>query len=204
MSLIFTRNFDTELEDPSLAAPKGPSPEEIEEIRREAFEAGRAQGRAEGVQEAAETLEARREAALERIVPALLGFLGDRDAHDQAIEAQFFDFAISVCEKVFPELLENQAHHRALAQLRRGLRMALGSRKIRVIMAPVDRDLLKADLEALSRQNDGEPRLQISTDQRLGSGDVRIEWDHGGLDYSFAALCSEILEALRRARPRNA
>ena len=203
MSLIFTRNFDAELEERSPTVPKGPSAEEIEEIRRAAFEAGRAQGRAEGVQEAAETLEARREAALERIVPGLLSFLGERDAHDQAIEAQFFDFAISVCEKVFPELLESQAHHRALAQLRRGLRMALGSRKIRVFMAPVDRELLKADLEALSRQNDGEPRLQISTDQRLGSGDVRIEWDHGGLDYSFAALCSEILEALRRARPRN-
>lgn len=204
MSLIFTRNFDTEAERPAQAAPKGPSAEEIEEIRRAAFEAGVAQGRAEGLAEAQETLDARRQAALEQIVPSLLSFLGDRDAHDQAIEAQFFDFAISVCEKVFPELLEGQAHHRAMAQLRRGLRMALGSRQIRVIMSPVDRDLLKNDLEALSRQNESEPRLKISSDSRLGSGDIRIEWDHGGLDYSFAALCSEILEALRRARPKNA
>lgn len=204
MSAIFTRNFDLEAEEPNRPAPKGPTAEEIEEIRRNAFEAGLAQGRAEGLAEAATTLEARREAALEQLVPALLSFLGDRDAHDQAIEAQFFDFAISVCEKVFPELLEGQAHHRALAQLRRGLRMALGSRQIRVIMAPVDRELLKADLEALSRQNDSQPRLQISSDPRLGSGDVRIEWDHGGLDYSFAALCSEILEALHRSRPRTA
>jgi flagellar assembly protein FliH len=204
MSTIFTRDFDAEIEEEILVSPEEPEPlteADLEVARAEGFAAGREVGRGEGFQEALETIDGRRMELASRMEQQIRLFFTEREAHDQALEAQFVDFAISVGEKVFPELIETQSHQRSLAQIRRGLRMAMASRRLLVHLSEDAVEMLESDIRRMAESAGYDGRLDVFPDHDLEAGDVRISWDMGGLDYSFCALSNEIMEALRHARP---
>ncbi|MCP1169243.1 hypothetical protein NHG85_12040, partial [Limimaricola sp. ASW11-118] len=49
-------------------------------------------------------------------------------------------------------------------------------------------------------------RCVLRSDPALAPGDARVAWEGGQLDYSFAAICDEILDTLRaiaRAHPET-
>lgn len=204
MSRIFTRDFDAELEDETPVINEEPAPltqADIEAARDEGFASGREVGRGEGFQEALEAIDGRRLELATRMEQQIRLFFTEREAHDQALEAQFVDFAISVGEKVFPELIETQSHQRSLAQIRRGLRMAMASRRLLVHLSEDGVEMLEGDIRRMAESAGYDGRLDVFPDHDLEAGDVRISWDMGGLDYSFCALSNEIMEALRHARP---
>jgi flagellar assembly protein FliH len=205
MSGIFTRDFDAETEAEVVASvveeERVLTEADLEAARHAGFREGREAGRIEGFDQALDTLEGRRLALSERMEEAVRLFFSEREAHDQALESQFVDFAISVGEKVFPELMETQAHQRSLAQIRRGLRMAMSSRRLIVHLSEEGAEMLESDIRRLAAGAGYDGRLDVVPDRDLDAGDVRVSWDMGGLDYSFCALFNEIVEALRQARP---
>lgn len=208
MTVIFDRDFDLELahEDRQArrAARARHTPEELSEAveaaRAAGFMEGKCAGHAEGLAEAAVADGARRAAALEALGQQLPAMVRENDRHRAALEAQVLDFAITVCEQVFPELLRRRAHDRALAQVRRALTVGLGSMSLRVSLSSDALQLLHDDLDAAITQNGLQGRVELRADPALADGDARVDWDNGFLEYSFSSICDRILFALREAR----
>ncbi len=208
MTLIFDRDFDLELarEDQSarrLMRARHTDEEMFEAIaaaRNAAFLEGRTAGHAEGLAEAAAAHSARRAEALQALGPTIGELVEANDRHRAALEAQVLDFAVTVCEQVFPELLRHRAHDRVLAKVRRALEIGLGSVSLRIFLSPEALHLLREDLNAAIIENGLEGRVEIRADPALCNGDARVDWDSGFLEYSFSSICDRILCALREAR----
>jgi flagellar assembly protein FliH len=208
MSLIFNRDFDLELALEQQEARGETRPRHSAEDLAAAVAAARAEGLAEGwrsghiagLSDAAALDAARRAAALEVLVPQVQSLMAATESHRVALEAQLMDFALSICEHVFPELLTRRAHDRALAQIRRALSLGLGSTTLRVSLSADALDLLRDDLEATIAALGLEGRVELLADAGLGAGDVHVGWDDGVLEYSFSTICERILAVLRAAR----
>jgi flagellar assembly protein FliH len=208
MSLVFNRDFDLELarEDAQTRrdARARHTPEELAEAvsaaREAAFAEGRCAGHAEGLAQAAAADDARRAAILEALMPQMLSLVQAADTHRAALETQLLDFALSVCEQVFPELLKHRAHDRALAQVRRALSVGLGSATLQVSLSPEALRLLHEDLDISIAECGLQGRVEMRADPALADGDVRVTWDSGFLEYSYASICNRILRVLREAR----
>lgn len=208
MSLVFNRNFDLELaredQQTNRIARMCHTPEDlaeaVAEARIAAYAEGQSAGYAEGLSAAATSHQARCAATLDTLTPQIVSLIDAADTHRATLEAQLLDFAISVCEQVFPELLRRRAHERALAQLRRALSVGLGSATLKVALSPTAVALLRADLDRAITENGLQGRVEVCADPELCDGDVRVNWDSGTLEYSFATLCDRILNLLRDAR----
>lgn len=208
MALMFERDFDAELaqEDRQArhAARARHTPEELNEAveaaRTAGFIEGKSIGRAQGLAEAETADGARRAVALEALGQQIPAMVQENDRHRAALETQMLDFALTVCEQVFPELLRRRAHDRALAQVRRALAVGLGSVSLQVSLSSDGLQLLKDDLDTAINQHGLEGRVKLRADPMLADGDARVDWDNGFLEYSFSSICDRILCALREAR----
>lgn len=208
MKLVFNRDFDLELAHEDRQARRDArachTPEElaqaVEAARAAAFAEGRLAGHSDGLAEAAATDSARRAAALDALMPQIAALVEAADKHRAALEAQLLDFALSVCEQVFPELLRHRAHDRVLAQVRRALSVGLGSATLEVTLSPGALHLLRPDLEAAIHESGLQGRVDMRGDPDLIDGDVRVVWESGCLEYSFASISDRILRVLRDAR----
>lgn len=200
MTAVFSRDFDRETEREARIHGGRLTEADLEEIRQAAFAEGHRQGRIEAETRMREAAETRRAEALRRIRDGVDALLAGREAHERALEAHLLDYAISVGEKVLPELVSARAHQHVMSQIRRGLRMGLGSGRVRVRLNAEDRDLLGPDLDRLIRELGREGRVELLSDEGVRRGDVSVEWDRGGLAFSLTAVCEEILALLRNAR----
>lgn len=207
MSYIFDRDFDGELDHERQEAERRAracyTPEDLEaalaDARAAAFAEGHAAGRAEGIAESRASSEALRSEALGALVPQLERLIGEADRHRAALEAQVLDFTLSVCEQVFPEVL-SRSRDRALDRVRKTIGLALGSACLRIMLSERALPLLRPQIEQAARDIGLKTRVELAAEPALSEGDVRVEWDNGFMEYSFAGVCDRILSALRQAR----
>lgn len=208
MSYVFDRDFDSELDRERQEAERRAracyTPEDMEaaiaKVRAEAFRDGHTAGRAEGLAEARSSAERLRAEALGVLGPQLEQLIGAADRHRTALEAQVLDFTLSVCEQVFPEVLRSRSRERALDRVKKTIELALGSSCLRIMLSQQALPLLQPEIEQAARAIGLEARIELSADPALSEGDVRMEWDNGFMEYSFAAVCDRILTALKQAR----
>jgi flagellar assembly protein FliH len=201
MTAIFQRNFDHEADMDARGTGGLLSEAALQEIRDAAFEAGRAQGEQEAktrMRGAAETLRAQ---ALTRIGEGVARLLSDREEQERSLEAQLLDYAIAIGEKVLPDLIETRSHQHVISQIRKSVRMGLGSSRVRIRLSGQDLDLVGSDPEALGIAPEHAARVALVACDRLKPGDLEIDWDQGGLSYSFSAICEEVLTLLRKSNP---
>ncbi|WP_370161711.1 hypothetical protein [Limimaricola soesokkakensis] len=206
---IFERDFDHEIaQERQLARREAQARHTDDELlaavaaaRDEALAQGRAEGRAEAEAEARAAEDAARSAALERIAGRLGEIMAQEARHRAALEAQLLDYAATTAATVLPEIFEVHAHRRALAQIRRGLRLGLGAARLDIALPPGSQDLQR-EVEALIADRNLGARAHVTIDPELVPGDARVFWEGGNLDYSFAQICGAILSTLRAsARP---
>jgi flagellar assembly protein FliH len=208
VSYVFDRDFDRELDHERQEAERRAracyTPEDLEaalaDARAAAFAEGHAAGRAEGIAESRASSEALRAEALGALVPQLERLIGEGDRHRAALEAQVLDFTLSVCEQVFPEVLRSRSQDRALDRVKRTIGLALGSACLRIMLSERALPLLRPGIEQAARDIGLKARVELAADPALSEGEVRMEWDNGFMEYSFAGVCDRILSALRQAR----
>lgn len=208
MSYIFDRDFDRELDRERQEAERRAracyTPEDLEaalaDARAEAFREGHAAGRAEGMAESRVSSEALRAEVLGTLGPQLERLIGEADRHRAALEAQVLDFALSVCEQVFPEVLRSRSRDRALDRVKKTIELALGSATLRITLAERALPLVRPEIEQAAQAIGLKARVELAADPALPEGEVRMEWDNGFMEYSFAGVCDRILTALRQAR----
>lgn len=207
MNSVYHRDFDAELEEEARAAARARAAiytsddlsAAAESAARIAHERGLAEGHAAGEAEALARIEARRAAALEALAPKLDRMLADRLAHRAALEGQLLDFALSVCERVFPEFIAQRSATAAAEEIRRLIGLALGRPRLRIRLSPVTRDLMAPELEALTAGRLGADQTEIVADPSLAPGNAHVSWEDGFAEYSYADVCDAILDALRDA-----
>lgn len=207
MNSVYHRDFDAELEDEARAAARALAavytPDDLsaaaESAARIAHERGLAEGHAAGEAEALGRIEARRAAALEALVPRLDRMLADRLAHRAALEGQLLDFALSVCERVFPEFIAQRSAAAAAEEIRRLIGLALGRPRLRIRLSPATRDLMAPELQALTAERLGAQQTEIVADPSLAPGNAHVSWEDGFAEYSYADVCDAILDALKDA-----
>lgn len=201
MTAIFQRDFDREAEQEARTRAGRLTEAELDAIRSAAFAEGERKGRLEAEERmrgAAETLRAE---SLRELRDGLVTLLSGREAHERALETHLVDYAIAVGEKVLPELISTRAHQHVIAQIRRGLRMGLGSGRVLIRLSPEDRAILGPDLDRMIADAGPEGRVCVEVSGAVRPGDLSVTWDRGGLDYSLTAICEDILTLLRNSKP---
>lgn len=210
MSFIFDRNFDAEAE----AAARGQQVRAgaiytraefdaaVAKAHAEGLEAGLSQGRDEASQAAQQSASARQVSALEAVAPALQALYADADAHHAVLEAQMVGFALSVLRQVAPAASAALSEAEATQEARSAVRMALGAAELKLWFAPEATERASAEVHRIARQSGFGGRLEVKSDPSLAAGDVRAEWDHGVMSYSFNDICQRILGALEDSKAR--
>lgn len=209
MTLIFTRNFDDELNQEINGGVKScdcahPSQEEIDALieaaKVEAFQSGYDTGFAKGSEEVREEVDQTQAAALGEIKKELGSLFSKSDRHNAALEAQILDFTLSICEQVFPYLQHSQSHERALQQIKDMMRLALSSPYINISLSKTALPKLTPIIDGVSAELGLTSQVKIRVDGKLEDGATHIEWQNGFMDYSFDMVCERILTALKAAQ----
>lgn len=78
--------------------------------------------------------------------------------------------------------------------------MALGAAVLRIWFAPDAVESSGAEVQHAARLAGLGGRIDIKPDPDLGTGEVRAEWDHGVMAYSFKDICARILSSLGQTR----
>ncbi|WP_353475750.1 hypothetical protein PVT71_24500 (plasmid) [Salipiger sp. H15] len=210
MSFIFDRNFDAEAE----SQRRGEQPKQgaiytraefdaaVTKARNEGFEAGLKQGRDEASNAALQSNSARQTSAIEAVGPALRALFDDADHHHAVLESQMVAFALSVLRQVAPATGAALAEAEALQEARGAVRMALGSAELKLWFAPEVTETSGTEIHRIARQSGFGGRVEVKPDPALAIGDVRAEWDHGVMSYSFNDICGRILGALEDSKAR--
>lgn len=200
MTAIFQRNFDREIEHEARLGHRAITEPDIEEIRQSAFAEGKMKGRLEAEARMRASTELRRADALEAIRNEIITLVSQRETHERELEAHFLDYAMAVAEKVMPELVSSRAHQHVAMEIRRGLRMGLGSSHIKISLSARDKELIEEDLKELldSMMQDGKVSVEVSA--TAVPGDIAVAWDRGSLDSSLSGICEKILGILRKNR----
>ncbi len=172
----------------------------IKMARAEGYEDGRVSGRSEAFSSAEDNEAGRRLAALEAAAPVMLALFQDADRHHATLEAQMLGFVISVFERVAPEVVSALARPQAERGAREAIQMALGSASLRVFFPPEAAKESGDDLLRTARSSGLAGRVEVKSDPALAPGDMRAEWDHGVMEYSFNDICQRIFDALDAAR----
>lgn len=204
MQFVFDRNFDAEIDTTAGLADvrvgavftREEYDEAVEMARAEGYADGRMAGRAEAATAAEDSDAERQLTALEALAPAMVALLRDADHHHAVLEHQMLDFVASVLGQVAPQVIEGLARDQALREVEAAIRMALGSATLKVAFAPDAQKDGEAHVQRTARLSGFGGRVEVTADPALALGDVRVEWDHGVMRYSFNDICNRILGAL--------
>lgn len=209
MTYFFERNFDQERMRAGLSVgPNGDAFETDETLSRDAkeqarqhgYDDGYKQGRLDGRAELQGEKLVEEEMALGKISKCCETLYRDAERHRQTLEQEMLEFATQACEKVLPHFIHSQSSDRVLAEIRRHLRLAMGSPKLTVTISEATRERYGAKLEVALKTGSSTTEIEILVDDQLAEGDARMEWQNGMMEYSYERVCASVLDALVWAR----
>lgn len=197
-NLLFTRDFDAEIEEERRSAeavvPVYNSDDlaaAVEEARQEGFSQGLAQGMEDGRAELRAELEARRVEALEHLMPEIAALIADRETYRACLETDMAAYVRDMSEMILPELLQSLGWQRLDTEIARIIKRAVGSPTLEIRVSPVFADSFAAELSSPSDHD--EPAIRVVPDAALEPAEVCATWRNGRSRYSFAAQCRSIL-----------
>lgn len=197
-AFLFERDFDQEIEEEALSGivpegPTGPDPVLLEAIRREAFEAGRAEGHAQGLEEGRaeirDSLTARETETLEALAPAVKSLIDDHAQHRRNLETDLARLTLALAQKLLPEVRAQYGERRIMAFAKRALHLAHGSGTLQLTLS----DQMHAQLA---------PRLiplgdmQLKADPDFAPLQAHAQWSQGEAHFAEEKLHEALLSTL--------
>jgi len=188
-----------EVEPEVEAEPEPPPPmfseEELAFARDAAFEEGRQAGLAEAQEQS------------ERLTATALNALSDQfqNVFHQQAEANDANVAaaVRVAQAVFRKVLPAACGQYAFEEVTRVVEEVVGhvldEPRIIVKVAEPLMEAVRERLEAVAQSHGFEGRVVVQADNRLRSGDCRVEWTDGGAERDQARLMEEIEATIERA-----
>lgn len=206
----FDTSFDPDEPEDAPAAPEveptEPEPPEPTYGQAEldaAVAAARAEGRAEGEahgRAAAEReIEATLAAALSAIAERMETLVAERRTADAGLEREAVRVARAAAARVLPDLARRHGLEELAAMVRDCLAELTEEPRVVVRVADALLDPLRARLDREPGVQSFAGHLVLLADDRLGPGDLKVEWADGGAVRDGAALMRAVDTALARA-----
>ncbi len=183
----------------AAAAAEPPPPTFSEEELAAARQAAYAEGKAAGLAEAEES-HSRHLAEAVAALPVQFEKLAHElemqgaERHRSALEA-----SITVVRKMFPQLARQNGLDEIQAVVESCLERLRDEPRLVIRTADLDLDVLKDRIEECIARSAFEGKLVFLADERITSGDVRIEWADGGAERDLDCLWKEIDAVIARA-----
>lgn len=183
--------------EPVVAEPPAPtfSEEELAAARQAAF----AEGRMAGLTEA-EAAQAARVAAAVELLPPQLARIGEQIAAEADVRRrESLEAALTVVRKLFPQLARTHGLDEVHAVIEQSLERLRDEPRVVIRCADADLDALRERAEQARLRSGFEGKLVFLADERLESGDLRVEWADGGAERDHKRLWQEIDAIIARA-----
>lgn len=197
-AFLFERDFDQEIEEESLSdslpqGPIGPDPVMLEAIRREAYEAGLAQGHSQGLEEGRtemrDSLMARETQTLEGLMPLLQVITQDQARHRKQLETDLARLTLALAQKLLPEVRALYGDRRLTAFAKRAVHLAQGSGSLQLTLSPQMHAQLAPRLSPLGP-------MQITADPDFAPLEAKAHWPQGAAHYAEEKLHDALLSTL--------
>jgi hypothetical protein len=170
----------------------GPRPyREIDIVRRESFEAGRAHGRTEGRQAALDEAEAQLARDLPDLLASLGGAAADLARAKRACERDAARLAAAALRQILPLVAEGGLG-REIAALVAEVVANVPGPEIEVRAAPRTLDAIAHRCGTLP------PAVALVSDASVPEGGIRCRWHHGEARFDGAAVTEAVLAILDR------
>ena len=203
---LFDTSFDAEQTAKAKAAAAAqavaeepPAPTFTEAELAAARQAAFTEGKAAGIAEAEGCHAARLAAALEALPPQLAQIAADVAAAAEERRRDSLEAALVVVRKLFPQLAREHGLEEAHAVIQQCLERLRDEPRVVIRCADADLDDLRARAEDGAARGGFESKLVFLADERLASGDLRVEWADGGAERQQVALWQEIDAVIARA-----
>lgn len=203
---LFDTSFDMEQKAKAkaaaaaqAAAEEPPAPTFSEEELAAARQAAFAEGKAAGIAEAETCHAARLADAVESLPPQIAQIAQDVAAEADARRRDSLEAALTVIRKLFPQLARAHGLDEVHAIIEQCLERLRDEPRVVIRCADADLDALRERAEHATVRSGFEGKLVFLADERLASGDLRVEWADGGAERDQSRLWQEIDAVIARA-----
>jgi flagellar assembly protein FliH len=181
------------------AAEEPPAPTFSEAELAAARQAAFAEGKADGITEAERGHAARLATAVDALAPQLAQLAREVAGEAEARRRDSLEAALTVVRKLFPQLARAHGLDELHAVIGQCLERLRDEPRVVIRCADADLDALRERAERGAAHSGFEGKLVFLADERLASGDLRVEWADGGAERDQKALWQEIDAVIARA-----
>lgn len=202
---LFDRDFDAPTQ-PSVASesaepmeatePEVPTFSEEDVVAAE--QKGYAEGREDGIREAAEATEREIADALASMPEKLAQLFQLQEAANRSVAEETLAVATAIARKAFPDLNARNALGEIERMVRDVLESVIDEPRVQIFVAPALRDPLSERLATIAERVGYDGRIAVAADKSLKRGDCRVEWNNGGATRNLEALWTQIDEIVER------
>lgn len=174
--------------DTSFDEPDGAKNADVEQARAEAFEEGRAAGRAEA--------ESATERTAAEALQAVAGKLGEIEASREALEGilarHATQAAVAMVDRIVPGLVRKSGVEEVEALMRDCMERLIDEPRIVVRVAETVLDPLQERIARIKADTGYTGEVVLLSDPVMGPADCRVEWANGGAERDAEAVWKDI------------
>jgi flagellar assembly protein FliH len=203
MSTTVKFTFDTHFDgsDPrneksQVRSRKSYSAEEIDAMKHEAREEGRADGDVRANHAIA--------ASIGQVAAAVFAAIEAMDGEIECIRAEAAGLAIMAAKKIAHAALASAPEAEIEEALRAALHQAIGEPRVAVTTSPLLARKIQERADEIAQHEGYEGRMQFVHDDGLTNADCRIEWRGGGIERAQSAIESALADLMARRFPQSA
>jgi flagellar assembly protein FliH len=198
VKFTFDTQFDSGEPDNSrteVRARKVYSVEEIEQIKRDAYEEGRRDGDVRATQAVA--------ASIGQVAAAVLSAIQAMDEEIEAIRSESAALAIAASKALARAALATAPETEIAEALHVALHQAIGEARVVVKTSPLLAQKIQERANEIAITEGYEGRIQFVPDSGLIDADCRIEWRGGGIERAHATLEQALDDLVAQRFPRR-
>lgn len=156
--------------------------EETEALKKESFNIGLAKGLEQAKQEKEELIFQ----TAENIASAIMEIQNRQSEFEQKQEADFINLALTVCEKILPEIIKKQGVEEVKALLEKSLPAVSEEKKLIIKVSPDNQKTISQYLTKSELLKDKENSYTVTGDETLQNADCIISWKNGSVERKTA------------------
>jgi flagellar assembly protein FliH len=176
------------------------SEEELAAAREEAY----AQGRETGIKEMSESIERETRDVLAGVENALRELMWSQSSIETRATEDSVRVALTAIRRLFPSLAQRDPLSEIENVVGQAMAMVQGEAILNIYVHDRLAESISARIQALAATAGFENRIKIHALASIASGDVRVEWNTGGMTRNMAAIKKTVENILARTLPEHA
>ncbi len=173
------------------------SEEELAAARDEGYKSGKEEGLKEGLEDSARVLAD----ILQRAGEKISRLIETQSNVAPAAEQKAVEVAVALVKTLFPDLNARHGTDEVIALVKETFESLLDEPKVTLRVAMEHREEMAAKIKEIAEQYGFEGKTIVISDENMGSGDCRIEWDSGGAERDATNVWEKIDQVIKRNTP---